>query len=150
MSDVNPFRKALVDSDLKLRPFAPEKPTGREIVQLEKPNLTREGLERTVKDLGIVSPAVLEKTPHIADLTVNDLQDLAREFSGVPTRNPKVSELSLEDVRDLEEVFFDFKISVAKDLTRLGADDLSAVDVSCCCCTPCCCCAATDMTESAA
>lgn len=141
----NPFRKALADSDLRLRPFAPVQPAP-EIVRVDKPNLTKDRLERTVRDLGLVSPEKLERTPHIADLTVNDLQDLAREFSGVPTRNPKVSELSLEDVRDLEEVFFDFKVSVAMDLAR--ADELAAVDVSCCCCTPCCCCAATDMTES--
>jgi hypothetical protein len=134
----NPFRKALEEGESEASPFS------RDV-----PNLSKESQLRTVRDLNLVEPEVLERLPVVADLTVADLNDLASEFSGVPSNNPKVAELSLEDVRDIETVFFDFKVAAGRDLARRGGmSGLASVDVSCCCCTPCCCCAATDMTES--
>ncbi len=135
----NPFRKALREGETEFTPF------GR-----KERNLTKERQLRTVREMNLVDPRVLERSPQVADLTVQDLEDLADEFAGVPSHNPRVSELSLEDIQDIEAVFFDFKLAAGKELGRLGgAGELASVDVSCCCCTPCCCCAATDMTETA-
>jgi hypothetical protein len=135
----NPFRKALEEGEAEFAPF------GR-----KDKNLTKERQIRTLRELNLVDPRALERTPQIADLTVQDLEDLASEFSGVPSNNPKVSELSLDDIRDIEAVFFDFKVAAGKELAGLGGGaNLASVDVSCCCCTPCCCCAATDMSETA-
>lgn len=103
---------------------------------------------RTVGDLGLADPGELEQLPQIRDLTVNDLNDLAAEFSGIPTGNRRVTSLTLDDLQDLEGVFFDFKRSVGGELIRNGGA-VSSVDVSCCCCTPCCCCAAADMAHTA-
>jgi hypothetical protein len=132
----NPFRRALQEGEARFHPFT----------QREAPNLIKEEKLRTVRDLNLVHPDVLERVPQVADLTVADLEDLASEFSGVPSHNPKVAELSIEDIQEIEVVFYDFKVAAGKDLARAGRGQLSSVDVSCCCCTPCCCCAATDMT----
>jgi BMFP domain-containing protein YqiC len=134
----NPFKKALEGAEAEVRPFSREATNPTKAQQL-----------RTVADLDLVERETLERTPRIADLTVRDLNDLAAEFSGVPTNNPKVAALSLEDIQDIESVFFDFKVAAGKDLAQIGKGQLASVDVSCCCCTPCCCCAATDMSESA-
>ena len=136
-NEENPFKTAIESGDAKFTPF------GHDV------NMVKAQQLRSVKELGLVSPDVIERLPQIADLTVRDLNDLAAEFSGVPTNNSKVSQLSLEDIQDIESVFFDFKVAAGRDLARGGRDNLAAVDVSCCCCTPCCCCAATDMTASA-
>lgn len=132
----NPFRRALADDGADFAPF-----------RRKEVNLTKERQLRRIGDMNLVSPEVLERSPQVADLTVQDLEDLADEFSGVPSHNRKVSELSLDDIRDIESVFFEFKVAAGKELA--GGGDLAAVDVSCCCCTPCCCCAATDMSETA-
>jgi hypothetical protein len=137
--EVNPFRKALDEGDTAFTPFG-----GKD------KNLTKERQLRTVRDMNLVDPRVLERSPHVAELTVQDLEDLADEFSGVPSNNPRVAELSLDDIQELEAVFFEFKVAAGKELASLGGrGELAAVDVSCCCCTPCCCCAATDMSETA-
>lgn len=137
MAENNPFKEALGDTSETFNPFA-----------AKDANLTREQQLRTVAELNLVEPSVLRKSPKIAELTVHDLNDLASEFSGVPTRNERVAELSLEDIQDIEGVFFDFKVAAGRDLARSGIDGLKSVDVSCCCCTPCCCCAATDTSET--
>ena len=137
--DENPFRKALEVGEVEFTPF------GR-----KERNLTKERQLRTIREMELVPAEVLERNRQIADLNVQDLEDLASEFSGVPTNNPKVAELTLDDIQDIEAVFFDFKVSAGKELAALGGrGELAAVDVSCCCCTPCCCCAATDMSETA-
>jgi len=132
----NPFRSALGEGEAEFHP----------LTQRGAPNPVKEQKLRTVRDLNLVQPDVLERVPQVADLTVADLEDLASEFNGVPSYNPKVAELSIEDIQEIEAVFYDFKVAAAKDLARGGREQLTAVDVSCCCCTPCCCCAATDMT----
>lgn len=135
----NPFRKALEEGEAEFAPF------GR-----KDRNLTKERQLRTVREMNLVDPGVLDRAPQVADLTVQDLEDLADEFSGVPSNNRKVAELSLEDIQEIEAVFFEFKVAAGKELAGLGgAGELASVDVSCCCCTPCCCCAATDMSETA-
>ncbi len=135
----NPFRKALDEGEAEFTPF-----------RRKAKNLTKERQLRTVRDMNLVDPKVLERSPQVADLTVQDLEDLADEFSGVPSNNSKVSDLSLEDIQEIEAVFFDFKVAAGKELSGLGGrGELASVDVSCCCCTPCCCCAATDMSETA-
>ncbi len=134
MAEENPFKKALKEG------ASPP----REVV-----NLSKESKLRTVADLNLVKRDVLRRVPKIASLTVRDLEDLASEFTGIPTNNPRVAELSLEDIQDLEGVFHEFKLAAGRDLARLGRADLASVDVSCCCCTPCCCCAAADMAETA-
>jgi hypothetical protein len=134
----NPYKRALEEGESDLKPFS-----------REAPNLTKERQLRTVREMSLVTPDVLERLPQVAELTVQDLEDLASEFSGVPSNNPKIAELSLEDIQDIEGVFYDFKVAAGRDLAQLGKGELAAVDVSCCCCTPCCCCAATDMTETA-
>jgi hypothetical protein len=111
-------------------------------------NLRKKEQTRTVADLGLATPEQLERLPRIRDLTVHDLNDLAEEFSGIPTGNSRVASLSLDDLQDLEGVFFEFKRSVGSDLVNRRAT-VSSVDVSCCCCTPCCSCAAADMTSTA-
>jgi len=138
-NESNPFKAALEQQEGEFdNPF-----------RREMPNLTKQQQTRTVADLQLVKEDVLQRVPKVADLTVRDLNDLAAEFSGIPTKNPKVAELSLEDIQDIESVFFEFKVAAGRDLAQLGRNDLAAVDVSCCCCTPCCCCAATDMSETA-
>jgi hypothetical protein len=132
----NPFRRALREGEADFQP----------LTQRDAPNLIKEEKLRTIRDLKLVQPDVLERVPQVADLTVADLEDLASEFSGVPSNNPKVAELSIDDIQEIEAVFFDFKVAAGKDLARAGREQLTSVDVSCCCCTPCCCCAATDMT----
>lgn len=111
-------------------------------------NLRRKQELRTISDLGLVSPEELAQLPRIRDLTVHDLEDLASEFTGIPTGNERVTALNLNDLQDLEGVFFEFKRSVGRDVARHGGT-VRSVDVSCCCCTPCCSCAAADMTYTA-
>ncbi|MFF3442833.1 hypothetical protein [Streptosporangium sp. NPDC002721] len=136
MTENNPFK------DL---PAAP----GRDPDDLQRAeNLRKKERMRTVADLGLASPEQLEQLPRIRDLTVHDLNDLAAEFSGIPTTNRRVASLSVDDLQDLEGVFFEFKRSVGSDLVSRRAT-VSSVDVSCCCCTPCCCCAVADMTSTA-
>jgi hypothetical protein len=84
MAEENPFKRALGESESDFRPFADK-----------SRNLTKEWQLRTVKDLGLAQPELLERLPKVADLTVHDLNDLASEFSGVPTGNDRVSELTL-------------------------------------------------------
>ena len=134
----NPFKEALAAGEGEANPFRPR-----------SKNLTRERQVRTIRDMNLVPAEALDKSPQVADLTVQDLDDLALEFSGLPSRNPKVAELSLDDIQEIEAVFFDFKVAAGKELAKAGRADLTSVDVSCCCCTPCCCCAATDMSETA-
>jgi hypothetical protein len=139
----NPFKKALEGArkaEGERSPFSREKSGSNDLKAMQL---------RTVAELDLVPPEVLEKTPKIRDLTVRDLNDLAAEFAGVPTHNATVSELTLEDIQDIEGVFYDFKVAAGRDLARVGTDQLASVDVSCCCCTPCCCCAATDMSHTA-
>jgi hypothetical protein len=141
MAEENPFKRALGESEGDFRPFADK-----------SRNLTKEYQLRTIKDLGLVKPDVLERLPKVADLTVHDLNDLAAEFSGVPTENERVSALTLEDIQDIESVFYEFKVAAGRELVKQGSPvggAKSSVDVSCCCCTPCCCCAATDMSVTA-
>lgn len=141
----NPFRDAISlpspeDEARRRTPFerdrVKESPTKREQM-------------RTIAELDFVDKRTLEKAPQIRDLKVHDLNDLAREFSGVPTGNDRIAKLTIEDIQDIEAVFLDIKLKAGRELVG-GATDLAAVDVSCCCCTPCCCCAATDMSHTAA
>jgi hypothetical protein len=147
MTDENPFKAALENSERNQNERVRFKPDGRNNIQEQQ--------TRTVADLGLVDPGTLERMPKVGELTVRDLNDLAAEFSGVKTNNTQVAELSLEDLQNIEEVFFDFKVAAGRDLSRTLArggtvgDLAAAVDVSCCCCTPCCCCAATDMSHTA-
>ncbi|MEU8385593.1 hypothetical protein [Streptosporangium sp. NPDC048865] len=135
MTDDNPFK------DLSAVP-------ARDPGDLQRAeNLQKTEQTRTVADLGLATPEQLERLPNIRDLTVRDLNDLAAEFSGIPTENRRVAALSVDDLQDLEGVFFEFKRSVGSDLVNRRAT-VSSVDVSCCCCTPCCSCAAADMTST--
>jgi hypothetical protein len=150
----NPFKEALEKGPARreegVKPFFRGEPV---------PNPRKLERLRTVADLQLVDKEVLDRTPKIRDLTVHDLNDLAEEFSGIPTNNPRVSDLTLEDIQDLEGVFFEFKIATGRDMIAVatGRDQIASarpvggtsVDVSCCCCTPCCCCAAADMSHSA-
>ncbi|MBB2909823.1 hypothetical protein FHS43_001069 [Streptosporangium becharense] len=135
MTDSNPFKDLSGVSE-----------TGPDALQ-RATNLKREEQLRTVADLGLATPEQLESNPKVRDLTINDLNDLAAEFSGIPTNNRRVAELTLDDLQDLEGVFFEFKRAVGRDLVTRGAS-VSSVDVSCCCCTPCCSCAAADMSHT--
>jgi len=147
-SDDNPFRRALDERE-------DTEPVGRRELarrvpfdELEKKEvLTKREQLRTVADLKIADPALLRRNPKVADLTVRDLNDLAAQFSGIPTHNPKVAKLTIEDMQDIEGIFLEYKLSAAvgvADLVR-GRAPSASVDVSCCCCTPCCCCAAAEV-----
>ena len=144
----NPFRGALEpiaeqDDTSQLQPFKKSETT--------RPSPRKAAELRTIAELRLVDRALLDRTPRIAELTVHDLNDLAAEFSGIPTANARVADLTIEDIQDIEAVFVDFKLSAGRDLTA-SASSLKAgtsVDISCCCCTPCCCCAATDMSHTA-
>lgn len=139
MTAENPFKKALETTGRDLRPFS-----------REEANPVKKSQLRTISDMNLVDRETLSRMPKVAGLTVRDLNDLASEFSGIPTNNPVVKELSLEDIQDMEGVFYEFKLAAGKELAaRGGVEQLTSVDVSCCCCTPCSCCAATDMTETA-
>jgi hypothetical protein len=85
-------------------------------------------------------------TQRASQLSVKDLNDLAAEFSGLPTSNASIAQLSLEDLNSLEAVFTEVKIQTAKAARDAAASGAGApdVNVSCCCCTPCCSCAATE------
>jgi len=102
-------------------------------------------LGQRVRDMQLGS-AIKLATPRAADLSVKDLNDLAAEFSGVPSSNPKLGQLSLEDLNSLEAVFTDAKIQAAKTVRQAAVSGAGAPDVSvsCCSCTPCCCCAAAE------
>lgn len=102
-------------------------------------------LGQRVRDMNL-GPSKNLATQKAAELTVKDLNDLAAEFSGLPTSNPRLSQLSLEDLNSLEAVFTDAKIQAATAVREAAVSGAAAPDVSvtCCCCTPCCSCAATD------
>lgn len=143
----NPFRAALspaekTDSPGSVRPFV--KGDGG----ADSP---RKALEsRTIAEMRLIDRSALDRTPNVADLTVHDLNDLAAEFSGIPTGNTRVAELTIEDIQDIEAVFLDFKLRAGRDLsTNAALRPGTSVDISCCCCTPCCCCAAADMSHTA-
>lgn len=141
----NPFRSALAPLD-KIDEKARQKPFTSDDGGASNPRKVA-GL-RKISDLKLVDRDILARTPGIADLTVHDLEDLASEFSGIPTSNARVSDLSIQDIQDIEAVFTDFKLSAGREMLAERAAATS-VDVSCCCCTPCCCCAATDMSHTA-
>ena len=143
-SGENPFRGAVPakrdDGATRFKPFSKEDRLG---------SPTKQDQLRTIAQLNLVDPSVLEKTPKIRDLTVRDLNDLAAEFTGIDTNNPRVADLTLQDIQDIEGVFFEFKLAQARDLGARGLEELALeVDVSCCCCCPCCCCAAADMSHT--
>ncbi len=142
----NPFRDAITlpddDEARRRNPFDRDR-------DHDKETPTRREQLRTIADLDFVDKRTLEKAPQIRDLRVLDLNDLALEFSGVPTGNDRIAELTIEDIQDIESVFLDIKLKAGRELVG-GSNDLAAVDVSCCCCTPCCCCAATDTSHTAA
>jgi hypothetical protein len=136
----NPFTEALEQFDSDFSPFEQESVTAASAAQLQ-----------TVAEMNLVKPEVLEQLPKIASLTVKDLNDLASAFNGIPTNNPIVAELTLEDLKDIEDVFFEYKLAVGRDMQRpLGGQGIVAagVSISSCCSTPCSCCAAVDMTVS--
>jgi hypothetical protein len=58
----------------------------------------------------------------------------------------------LEDLKDIEDVFFEYKLAVGRDMQRplRGGSGIGVADVSVssCCSTPCSCCAAVDTTVS--
>jgi hypothetical protein len=103
---------------------------------------------RTVAELNLVDPAVLAEMPKIAELTVEDLEDLASEFAGLDSGNSKVKDLTVEDIQDLEGVFFQFRAGALQKAATGDAGELEW-SISCCSCTPCCCCAAVDVEASA-
>lgn len=97
---------------------------------------------RKLRQLGIDTS---KATPAVADLSIQDLYDLADKFRGVDTHNPDVTNLSVEDLTSLENVFRDLKVAKAEVIVTgsspnalVSAEQLC--DDSCCCCTPCCCC----------
>ena len=130
--------------DTTARPFA------RGDVRIDRggPTLSKT-LRRTVKDLGADANVTVEPTSRAGSLSVKDLNDLAAEFSGVPSNNPAVTALTIEDLNSIEAVFFDVKMNAAKaarEASASGAPDGAPIfdNWSCCCCTPCCSCAASD------
>ncbi len=136
----NPFRKALEGAENDKTPVRPD----RTVTPVRRTQM------RTVAEMHLVPDEVLKESPKIAALTVRDLNDLALEFSGVPSNNELVSNLSLDDIQDIEGVFYQFKVAAGRDLIKKSpSGKAGSVDVSCCCCTPCCCCAATDMSHTA-
>lgn len=141
----NPFRKA-IEPTPDAEGAARSRPFDRAQARISP---VRSDKMRTIADLGLVDAKTLERTPAIRDLTVHDLNDLAAEFSGIPTSNRRVSDLTIEDIQSIEAVFTDFKLKAGRDLAAKATKGTgSSVDVSCCCCTPCCCCAATDLSHT--
>ena len=138
----NPFEDILADQPAESRqrkPFGPgAHPEGAEKAEDR----------RTVAELNLVDPAVLAEMPKIAELTVEDLEDLASEFSGLDSGNQRVKDLSVEDIQDLEGVFFQFRAG-ALQKAATGAEGELEWSISCCSCTPCCCCAAVDVEAKA-
>ena len=144
----NPFKRAL-------EPLAPEEESrrARPFTREEGPpaSIVKVGKLRTVAELNLVDRTVLDRTPQIRDLTVHDLEDLASEFSGIPTNNDRVASLTVEDIQDIEGVFFQFKMDTARKVSSVATKPTAGggIDISCCCCTPCCCCAAADLSHTA-
>ena len=138
----NPFQPqeaAPAADDSALYPLA-----GRGVEGVGGPDLRRV-LTLRVQDMNLGAAKRLA-TQRASELTVKDLNDLAAEFSGVPSNNPRLPGLSLEDLNSLEAVFTDVKIQTARAAREAAASGVAAPDVSvsCCCCTPCCCCAAAE------
>jgi hypothetical protein len=141
-TSTNPFRtgtSAPSNDDSALYPLARAGEEGGRGSDL------RRELGQKVKDMNL-GPSKQLATRRAAELTVKDLNDLAAEFSGVPSSNPKLSELTLEDLNSLEAVFTDVKIQTATAAREAALSGAAAPawNVSCCSCTPCCCCAAAD------
>ncbi len=138
----NPYEDILAGQPAEARqrkPFSPgAKPEGGE----------KSEDRRTVAELNLVDPAVLAEMPRIAELTVEDLEDLASEFSGLDSGNNKVKDLTVEDIQDLEGVFFQFRAGALQKAAS-GGDGTLEWSISCCSCTPCCCCAAADVEAKA-
>lgn len=141
---INPFRgqqqeAAPATDDSALYPFA-----DRADAPAAGSDLKR-ALGQRVQDMNLGGAKRLA-TRRAAQLSVKDLNDLAAEFSGVPTSNASIAALSLEDLNSLEAVFTEVKIQTAKAARDAAASGAGApdVNVSCCSCTPCCCCAAAD------
>jgi len=137
----NPFRSAdsAPAADDTLFPLG-----GRDVDLGGGPDLRRV-LGQRVRDMNLGSSRKLA-TQRAGELTVKDLNDLAAEFSGLPSNNPRLPQLSLEDLNSLEAVFTDVKIQTATAVREAALSGAAApsVSVSCCSCTPCCCCAAAD------
>jgi hypothetical protein len=133
-----PFQEALEEFDSDFSPA------------VANPSVASAQLQ-TVAEMNLVKPEVLDQLPKIRNLTVRDLNDLASSFSGIPTNNPNIAELTLEDLKDIEDVFFEYKLAVGRDMERpigSGGVEAAGVSVSSCCSTPCSCCAAVDTTVS--
>jgi hypothetical protein len=83
----------------------------------------------------------------VLELSVNDLDELALKFQGVPTQNTTIDKLNVTDLKSLEAVFAGYKNTKAEALSSISSvaeiEDIEAFCTeTCCCCTPCCCCAA--------
>lgn len=137
----NPFRQALDATRPSQKDLQGTQAAG---ALDEKGNPVQRDQGRTIEDLKLVDPRVLAKNPKVARLTVRDLNDLAAQFSGLPTRNQRIGELTVEDMQDIEGIFLEYKVNTARVIAERGLENF-AVDVSCCCTTPCCCCAAADL-----
>ncbi len=136
-------------------PFFPEDISRRE-PELSRSNPLKEELQLTIRDmeqsLFPYRDAIRHIPDSVLDLSVQDLNDLAAQISGIDSHNPTAKGLTFEDLRGIEAVFFEAKSVVLEKLGERGvtvaelrkAED-DEIYVPCCCCTPCCCCAAVDV-----
>jgi hypothetical protein len=104
---------------------------------------------RQVRNMGFDRELLAQVSPKVLDLTVSDLNDLAKKFVGIDVKNDAVNSMTIEDLQGMEALFADAKTRILQNVAGSIGDmgnvtNLVSVDVSCCCCTPCCCCAASD------
>jgi hypothetical protein len=143
MADVgltNPFRRqeASAADETTATPFARAEAVGGG-------NLLRRSLGRKVREVSLTNVGRDLATARAGELTVKDLNDLAADFSGVPSNNPRIAELTIEDLNSIEAVFYEARMKAAQATRQAAAEAAPIFDNwSCCCCTPCCCCAAAE------
>jgi hypothetical protein len=121
----------------------------KEPLPTSKVNTSKQAKRRKISEMGFEDRDLRQVSRTVQDLTVSDLEDFAKQMSGVGTQNPVVERLTIEDVQGIEYLFAEEKnlilSRVASQITTVGSLKATDVDVSCCCCTPCCCCAAADV-----
>jgi hypothetical protein len=121
----------------------------KEPLPTSKVNTTKQAKGRKIAEMGFEDRDLRQVSKTVQALTVADLEDFAKQMSGVGTKNPVVERLTIEDVQGIEFLFAEEKnlvlSRVATQISAAGNLAATNVDVSCCCCTPCCCCAAADV-----
>lgn len=115
--------------------------------------VAQENPKLKVADMGFAKDKLAHASDRVKNMTVQDLRDMDKTFTGAPVKNATVQNLTQEDLKSLEDLFGSYRQQVIQTFANkpnLGASfsakgQLEAEwSIGSCSCTPCCCCAAAE------